>query len=190
MSYQIQGKLQSLSQPEQKTETFTVQTGILEVEENVNGTVYKNYIGFQMTNKSVGILDAVAPGSIVNLHFDLRGNMWRDKAITNVNVYKVETVAPAAPNPWQQPQQPQAPQGNPWQQPQAPQAPQGNPWQPQPQQEPLPQAPQGNPWPPQPQQARSGQPMEQQPQPQPQWEKQPTQINPWQQQADLGKPPF
>lgn len=158
MSYQIQGKLQALSQPEQKTETFSVQTGILEVEENVNGAVYKNYIGFQMTNKSIGILDSVAPGSIVNLHFDLRGNMWRDKAITNVNVYKVDVVAPAAgpqpaqpqqpqqPNPWGQPQQPQQPQPqtNPWAQPQQPQQPQQqpNPWA-QPQQ---PQQPQPNPW--------------------------------------------
>src|SRR5690606_36365474 len=122
-----------------------------------------NYIGFQQTNKSEGILDAVAPGSIVNLHFDLRGNMWRDKAITNVNVYKVEIVAPAAPNPWQQPQAPQAPQGNPWQQPQQPQqpqAPQGTPWQ----QQAQPQAPQGNPW-----QQQSQQP-------------QAPQGNPWQQQ--------
>lgn len=182
MSLKIKGKVYKINPREQKTETFTVQTVILDCTETVNGQTYTNYVQVQFANRNCDLVNGMQVGQMVTIHFDLRGQLWQDKCITNLNGWKVEIdsagnvnyqTAPAAaawgPQPQQQQQAPQ--QNNPWgapppqQQQQAPQ--QNNPWGPPPQQQqPEQQAPQqANPW---------GAPPQRQQQAQ-----QPQQANPW-----------
>lgn len=108
----LAGTLYSATGIEQKTESFRVRKFILEVNSSAGGTEYKNYIGFQLVNNNVALLDAFQPGQPVTVHFDVRGSLYKDTCITNLNAWKIEPAAAAQPAPQQAwgPQQQATPQ--------------------------------------------------------------------------------
>lgn len=146
--FEITGRIYRAYPSEQKSATFNVRKFILELEEQNNGQVYKQYIQMQLVNANCQLLDNYQLGDVVKVSFNLRGNMYQgnngEACGTNINAWKMELVQrvaqqqpqqqwgqqqyqqPPAAQQWgQQPQQPQQPQQ--WtQQPQQPQQ-----WQPQ-----------------------------------------------------------
>lgn len=133
MTLKLSGKLHSATPTEQKSEKFQVRTFVLEISETTStGQVYTNYAQFQLVNNNCSILDNFRPGQQVTVSFDVRGQFWQDKCITNLNAWKIEAVqqqqaaqqpAAQAPPPtqqqWGQQQPPSAPQ---WTPPSAPPA--------------------------------------------------------------------
>ncbi|MFA7615718.1 MAG: DUF3127 domain-containing protein [Weeksellaceae bacterium] len=97
MSNTIIGKLISASPIQQKSETFSVRTFVVEISENANGQVYTNYAEFQLVNNNCQLLDSFRPGQHVTVHFNVRGAMWDSpsgerKCITNLNAWKIELL--------------------------------------------------------------------------------------------------
>lgn len=110
MSLQLTGRLYSGSAIEQKSENFKVRTFILEITETNNGNTYTNYAQFQLVNGQVELLSGFTKGQQVTVSFNVRGQFWQDKCITNLNAWKIEAVQQQAPAPQPQQQPAQHPQ--------------------------------------------------------------------------------
>jgi len=124
---QLTGKIVSGTATEKKTDTFSVRTFVLELTEtNATGQVFTNLAQFQLVNNNCAVLDQFQPGQMVNVHFNVRGQAWNDKVITNLNAWKIELAQPMQQAALAQPQHaapappPQQAWGAPAQQPQQP----------------------------------------------------------------------
>lgn len=91
MNLQVTGKIHKIFDAEKKTESFTAQEFILEIEDGK----YPQLVKFQLVQERVGLVDRCKEGDRIDVHFDLRGREWQDKFFTNLNCWKVETVEPA-----------------------------------------------------------------------------------------------
>lgn len=124
MNTTITGILFSATASVQRTETFRTRSFVLKVSENVNGTVYDNYIQFQLVNNNCEILDNFQPNQLVQVTYNLRGNLWttpegEQKCITNLNAWRIEPAAQQqAPAPAAAWGQPNAAPAQAWRQPQ------------------------------------------------------------------------
>lgn len=112
MNATITGTLFSAEPTVQRTETFRTRIFILKTSENVNGSIYENYIQFQLVNNNCEILDNFQPNQPVQVTYNLRGNLWTtpegvQKCITNLNAWKIDPAqqqqAPAPQQAWGQP---------------------------------------------------------------------------------------
>lgn len=117
-SNQLTGRLYSATPTEQKTDKLKVRTFILDcTETTATGETYQNYAQFQLVNNNCDILNGFQPGQPVKVSFNVKGNFWQDKCITNLNAWKIEAIQaqqPApAPAPAQQQQWPQQTQAMP-----------------------------------------------------------------------------
>lgn len=100
MSLQLTGKLISGTATEKKTDTFSVRTFVLELTETgANGMVFTNLAQFQLVNAQCAILDQFQPGQMVTVNFNVRGQAWNDKVITNLNAWKIEHAQQVAAQP-------------------------------------------------------------------------------------------
>jgi len=69
--YQIKGELINISETEQKTENFSLRNFVIKTEGQ-----YSQEIPFQLANKNCDIINAYQLGSVVTIHFNLRGRSW------------------------------------------------------------------------------------------------------------------
>ncbi len=86
MSFEIEGKLHRKFDTENKTATFQAREFVIEV----NSNNYMQYIKFQLTQDRCQLVDSFEVGTMINVHFDLRGREWNDKYFTNLNAWKIE----------------------------------------------------------------------------------------------------
>lgn len=98
MSFEIEGKLHKKFETERKTDSFQVRAFVLQTE---SGS-YQQYIKFQLTQDRCGLLDDIEEGTSIKVHFDIRGNEWNGRYITNLNAWRIEKpsaaeASPAAP---------------------------------------------------------------------------------------------
>lgn len=108
----LRGRLYSATDIEQKSPTFSLRTFILETTSVVAGNEYKNYAKFQLVNNNTALIESFQPGQEVVVSFDVRGQLWNDTCITNLNAFRIELATQQASAPangqWNQPAQ-QAP---------------------------------------------------------------------------------
>lgn len=121
MSLEVTGRLHAKFPTQQIKDNFSKREFVLELtDESPTGMVFTNYASFQLVNQSCAVIDQFQEGELVKVNFNIRGNRWeRDgqvRYITNLNAWRVERAATAAPAP--QPQQFQQPQPQQFQQPQ------------------------------------------------------------------------
>jgi hypothetical protein len=95
MSFEIEGRLHKKFETEKKTETFQAREFVLEIQDGN----YSQYIKFQLVQDRCGLLDPFAEGTDVKVYFDLRGREWNGKYFTNLNAWRVDEKAEAAPAP-------------------------------------------------------------------------------------------
>lgn len=95
MSYEMTGKLHKIYPTENKTDSFQAREFVVLME---SGN-YPQYIKFQLTQDRCALLDPFAEGQEIKVHFDLRGREWNEKYFTNLNAWRLEAPAAAAPAP-------------------------------------------------------------------------------------------
>ena len=99
MSYDITGTLVKKYETETKGESFRVRDFVIKAND---GGQYDNFVKFQTTQDRTSIIDDMNEGDEIKVHFDLRGRQWQDKYFTNLNAWRVESVAagnaPGAPS--------------------------------------------------------------------------------------------
>lgn len=110
MSLEIKGRIYSIGNTQQVNDKFKKREFILEIVENINGNVYKNYAKMQTVQAKTDLLDRYSVGEDVNVHFNIKGNLWQDSAITNLDVWKIQSAQGNVPHP--APAQQQQPASN------------------------------------------------------------------------------
>jgi single-strand DNA-binding protein len=98
MSYEIQGRIHKLYEPERKSDKFLTQELVLLLDGR-----YPEYPKFQFTNDHANNLQHFAEGDEVRITFELKGREWQGKYFTNLNGWRIEkvgaTAVPTAPAP-------------------------------------------------------------------------------------------
>ena len=93
MSFEMTGKLHKKYDTENKTDSFQAREFVVLME---SGN-YPQYIKFQLTQDRCALLDPFEEGHEIKVHFDLRGREWNGKYFTNLNAWRLEAPAAAAP---------------------------------------------------------------------------------------------
>ncbi len=101
MAFEIEGKLHKKFDTEQKSERFQAREFILLLTDSR----YDQYIKFQLTQDRCDLIDPVAEGSDIKVHFDLRGREWNGRYFTNLNAWKIESASDVEPDEqWPEPE--------------------------------------------------------------------------------------
>lgn len=95
MNLEVTGKIHSIGEVEQKTESFQAREFVLEVMDGQ----YPQLAKFQLVQERCGIIESHNVGDTVTVHFDLRGREWNGRVLTNLNAWKVVGDNSPAPRP-------------------------------------------------------------------------------------------
>jgi hypothetical protein len=77
MTYELEGKLIVKEETQQVSETFRKRQFVVEKEETVGTSVFKDQILFQLTQDKVTMLDSYSIGENVLVGFNIRGRGWK-----------------------------------------------------------------------------------------------------------------
>lgn len=104
MNLEITGKIIVKSDTQEISERFKKREFVLELSDEINGSVYTNYAKMQLVQNKCDLLDQYNEGDTVKVSFNIKGNRWeRDgkvNYITNLDAWRIEYAAPqAAPPP-------------------------------------------------------------------------------------------
>lgn len=101
MSYELTGKVLQFEDVVQISDRFKKREFVLERERMGGSMVFTDYVKFQLVQDRVNLIDDVAIGDLLKVHFDIRGNKWEKngetKYFTNLEAWKVEKVAADVP---------------------------------------------------------------------------------------------
>ncbi|MBV9988640.1 MAG: DUF3127 domain-containing protein [Chitinophagaceae bacterium] len=96
MSYEITGKLVTVFDIVQRTETFKTREFVIEKSEDIGGRVITNYVKFQCVQDKTAMPDRFNIGDDVKVQFNIKGTKWvkdgRENYITNLDAWRMETV--------------------------------------------------------------------------------------------------
>lgn len=92
MSFEIEGKIHKIFETQSKTDSFQAREFVITTDGQ-----YPQFIKFQLTQDRCQIIDNVSEGEMIKVFFDLRGREWNEKYFTNLNAWKIEKAAVAAP---------------------------------------------------------------------------------------------
>lgn len=101
MSYEAKGTIHIIKPVQQVTEKFKKREFILKIDEEINGNVYSNYVPFQTVQAKTDLLDRYQVDEEVTVSFNLKGNLWKDGAIGNLDCWKIQSAASNTPAPQQ-----------------------------------------------------------------------------------------
>lgn len=95
MSFEVEGKLIKKYETENKSGSFQAREFVIEV---ASGN-YPQFVKFQLVQDRCALIDDIAEGEQMKVHFDLRGREWQGKYFTNLNAWRIEkaTGSTAAP---------------------------------------------------------------------------------------------
>lgn len=97
---EIVGKLYRKGQVQTRgANGFQFKEFIIEVE-NAQNPQWNNYVPFQVSGNSLGIVDNYAEGTELQVTFDIRGRMWtnpqnEERCIMNLQAWRVQPYNPA-----------------------------------------------------------------------------------------------
>ncbi|TAD91726.1 MAG: DUF3127 domain-containing protein [Bacteroidetes bacterium] len=98
MSYDVAGKIVAIYPTSQKSATFQTREFAIEKTDEIGGRILTNYVKFQTVQDKTAMLDRVAVGDNVKVHFNLRGTKWvkdgREAYITNLDAWRIENFVP------------------------------------------------------------------------------------------------
>lgn len=95
MSYDLTGKVKIVMDAKTISDKFTVREFVVTVEEGN----YPQDIALQFVNDKVSLLDPLQVGQEVTVSFDIRGREYNGRYFNNLNAWKLQTGASAAPAP-------------------------------------------------------------------------------------------
>ncbi|MCB0514809.1 MAG: DUF3127 domain-containing protein [Chitinophagales bacterium] len=99
MNFEIEGRIISLGEIQQKTDTFRIREFVVQNDRNVNGSIFTDYIKFQLTQDRVELLNNYQLDENVKVHFNIRGRKWEkngeDIYFNSLDAWKVEKLIDA-----------------------------------------------------------------------------------------------
>jgi single-strand DNA-binding protein len=100
MSFILTGKLIVKDPVKEVSETYTVRDFVIET---LDGN-YPQTVKFQLTQDRTGLLDPFKLGSVIEVHFDIRGREYNGNYYNNLNAWRLKDptvkkaqTAPTAP---------------------------------------------------------------------------------------------
>jgi hypothetical protein len=103
MSFKLSGKLIFVGDPQQVTEKFRKREFVIETSEEVAGSVYTNYVKFQLVNNKCDLLNDILKtpiGSNVDVDFTCKGSRYekdgKTNYITNLDAWRIATAGGAS----------------------------------------------------------------------------------------------
>lgn len=96
MSYELIGKLISVYDTVQRSETFKTREFVIEKTDDINGRIITNYIKFQCVQDKTELPSRFKIGEEVKVLFNLKGSKWEKDGkvnyITNLDAWRIESV--------------------------------------------------------------------------------------------------
>ena len=89
MSYQLTGTLLHKSDTQQVSATFSKREFVVETIEEK----YPQQIKFELKNDKTPLLDTMAQGQKITVHFNISGREWNGKYFVNLHAWKIESDA-------------------------------------------------------------------------------------------------
>lgn len=107
MGFDLTGKLVEVFDTIQRTETFRVRDFVVETSEDIGSRVIVNYVKFQCIQDKTTLPDKFSIGSMVKVHFNIKGSKsqrdGKTNYFTNLDAWRMEeaglSAGPAAPAP-------------------------------------------------------------------------------------------
>lgn len=100
MNFEITGKLVVKYDTQHIKDTFKKREFVIETSEDVNGSVYTNFIKMQLVQNRCELLDRYNEGDLIKVNFGLKGNRWekdgKTNFITNLDAWRIESASVAA----------------------------------------------------------------------------------------------
>lgn len=93
MSYELSGSVKVVMDQMTFDSGFTKREFVVTTRDQ-----YPQDVKFETVRDKTSLCDKLQPGMDVTVHFDIRGNEYKDKYFVNLNAWRVETgaAAPAA----------------------------------------------------------------------------------------------
>ena len=97
MSFELTGKLLIKNDTQQVSDRFKKREFVVLKEENVNGSVFTDYIKFQLTQDRCELMDSFNVNDELKVTFNIRGNKWEKSGqvnyFTNLDAWRVEAAS-------------------------------------------------------------------------------------------------
>lgn len=97
--FEVQGKIEVISDTQQVTDRFKKREFVMEIQSGM----YPEYIKMQLTQDRCSLLDGFKVGDMVKTSFNLRGRPYNKGGetiyFTNLDAWRVEAAQGAAPSP-------------------------------------------------------------------------------------------
>lgn len=97
MSLEIKGRLAIKYDTQQVSEKFKKREFVIELQEEINGSLYTNFAKMQLVQNKCDIIDRFFPGDMLKVNFNIKGNKYeRDGKvtyITNLDAWRIEMEA-------------------------------------------------------------------------------------------------
>ncbi len=87
---EVQGRVHKIFDQQQVTDTFVKREFVIETDEK-----YPQLVKFELVQDGVDKIDPFKVGTVVAVHFNLKGREWNDKYFTNLHAWKIEGVSTA-----------------------------------------------------------------------------------------------
>lgn len=101
MSFEVTGKLIAKYDEQVVSERFKKREFVLELSEEINGSVYTNYAKMQLVQNKCEAIEPFKEGDMVKVNFNIRGNRWEKDGkvnyITNLDAWRVEAATAVQP---------------------------------------------------------------------------------------------
>lgn len=92
-SLQVTGTLIHKEETQYVNDKFRKREFVIELNDEVNGNVYKNYAKMQVVQNKCDILDGFKIGDTITADFNIKGNRWekdgKAQYITNLDAWRI-----------------------------------------------------------------------------------------------------
>lgn len=106
MNLEVTGKLIEKYDTQNVSERFRKREFVLELGDEINGTIYTNYAKMQLVQNKCDILDRFNVGEVLKVTFNIKGTKYEKDGKTNyfsnLDAWRIENAANAQPNGGQQ----------------------------------------------------------------------------------------
>ena len=88
MNYELQGKLIEKIEEQVISEKFKKRDFVVEKTENN----FTEQIKFQTVQDKTSLIESFNIGDEIKVHFNIKGNKWKDNYFVNLQAWKIETI--------------------------------------------------------------------------------------------------
>ncbi len=85
MSFEITGKIDQIFGEQQISERFKKREFVIEKEEKG----FTELLKFQLVQDKTDLIEPYSIGEVVTVHFNLKGNKWKDSYFVNLNAWRI-----------------------------------------------------------------------------------------------------